>query len=221
MGGSEDFALCSATFFLPSHWRERVLTSGPAAESLIRRFNQVSPNFDPSFGIKGPPVQQIHGVWPLASQVWLKVLAFGLHLRCPLSSREKLGCYVCVQRGLMFACSGSDVKGAFVAASGRGSGDLTPTTIARRSGSGRSRVWEVWGTGKCSLVVPPRPWQQRGLSGATRPPVWLPLSLTTSCLHRVIWAPSSFHSRGLWGLVIVGSCFSLFLKLTPGRLEGQ
>lgn len=46
--GDEDFALCSALFFVPSHWREKVLASGPDSESLIRRFSQVSPNFDPS-----------------------------------------------------------------------------------------------------------------------------------------------------------------------------
>lgn len=81
---------------------------------------------------------------------------------------------------------------------------------------------EVWGTGKweSALFWSPCPWQQKGLSEATQPTVWLPPVIGYLLpMQRVIWAPLSFHSGGPWGLVIVGSGFSLFLKLTPGPLR--
>lgn len=42
-------------------WRKRVLASGPASESLVRRFSPVSPNFDPSLWIKGPQFSRSTG----------------------------------------------------------------------------------------------------------------------------------------------------------------
>lgn len=117
-GGDEDFALCSAMFFVPSHWRKRVLASGPASESLVRHFSQVSPNFDSSLWIKGPQFSRSTG-FGLWFPVWLKVLAFGLHVVSAVI-REELRCYFCFQNG-------SEVKGAFVTDSvWEGQGGLDP-----------------------------------------------------------------------------------------------
>lgn len=113
-------------FFLPSHWRRRVLASGPASESLVRRFSQVSPNFDPSLWNKGPQFSRSTGFG-----LWFPGLAEDTGVwSAPVVSaviREELRCYFCFQRGLTFVCNGSEVKGAFVTDSvWEGQGALDP-----------------------------------------------------------------------------------------------
>lgn len=46
--------------------------------------------------------------------------------------------------------------------------------------------------------------------------------VTLSCLHKESpGVPLPFHTRGPWECAILGGYVFLFLKLTPGSLEGQ
>lgn len=201
---------------MPSHWRKRVLASGPASESLVRRFSQVSPNFDPSLWIKGPQFSRSTGFG-----LWFPGLAEGTGIwSAPVVSaviREELRRYFCLQwlRG----------KGGLCHCFWEGQGGLDPYHYCQA-------VWlwpeqgmrEVWGTEKGESALfgpPPAPSSRRG-SRATQAPVWLPpvISYILPTDLRSRPGPSFLSQQRTVG---TGHCGELFLplKLTPGPLEGQ